>query len=76
MFQKITGEKRRTPVGTWVHEGGIELQYKKYFISEIVFYSGNHSFCREKLVEIPVFRWKRPFCEKNTSFNTENEVFL
>ena len=35
---------------------------KEYFISEIVFDSGNLSFCREKLVEIPVFiRWKRPF---------------
>ena len=49
---------------------------KEYFISEIVFYSGNLSFCSEKLVEIPVFiRWKRPFHNKNTSFNTENEVF-
>ena len=49
---------------------------KEYFISEIVFYSGNLSFCREKLVEIPVFiRWKRPFRNKNTSVNTENEVF-
>ena len=35
---------------------------KEYFLSEIVFYSGNLSFCREKLVEIPGFiRWKRPF---------------
>ena len=35
---------------------------KEYFITEIVFYSGNHSFCREKLVENPVFIWwKRPF---------------
>ena len=49
---------------------------KEYFTSEIVFYSGNLSFCREKLVEIPgFFRWKRPFRNKNTSFNTENEVF-
>ena len=28
---------------------------KEYFITEIVFYSGNQSFCREKLVENPVF---------------------
>ena len=50
---------------------------KVYFLSEIVFYSGNLSFCREILVEIPVFiRWKRPFRnKKNTSVNTENEVF-
>ena len=38
---------------------------KEYFISEMVFYDGNLSFCREKLVEIPVFlRWKRPFRNK------------
>ena len=38
---------------------------KVYFISEIVFYGGNLSFCREKLVEIPVFiSWKRPFRNK------------
>ena len=38
---------------------------KEYFISEIVFYGGNLSFCREKIVEIPVFiRWKRPFRNK------------
>ena len=31
----------------------------------MVFYGGNLSFCREKLVEIPVFiRWKRPFRNK------------
>ena len=49
---------------------------KEYFTSEIVFYSGNLSFCIEKLAEIPCFfRWKRPFRNKNTSFNTENEVF-
>ena len=49
---------------------------KEYFTSEIVFYSGNLSFCREKLTEIPgFFWWKRPFRNKNTSFNTENEVF-
>ena len=49
---------------------------KEYFISEIVFYSGILSFCREKLAEIPGFiRWKRPFRNKNTSFNSENEVF-
>ena len=49
---------------------------KEYFTSEIVFYNGNLSFCREKLVEISCFfRWKRPFRKKNTSFNTENEVF-
>ena len=41
----------------------------------MVFYGGNLSFCREKLVEIPVFiRWKRPFRNKNTSVNTENEA--
>ena len=28
---------------------------KEYFASEIVFYSGNFSFCREKIVEIPGF---------------------
>ena len=49
---------------------------KEYFTSEIVFYSGILSFFREKLAEIPDFiRWKRPFRNKNTSFNTENEVF-
>ena len=49
---------------------------KEYFISEIVFYSRNLRFCRKKLVEIPVFiRWKRPFRNKNSSVNTENEVF-
>ena len=49
---------------------------KEYFTSGIVFYSGNLSFSREKLVEIPdFFRWKRPFRNKNTGFNTENEVF-
>ena len=45
---------------------------KEYFTSEIVFYIGNLSFCREKLAEIPGFiRWKRPFRNKNTSFNTK-----
>ena len=49
---------------------------KENFTSEIVFYSGNLSFCREKHVEISCFfRWQRPFRNKNTSFNTENEVF-
>ena len=49
---------------------------KEYFTSEIVFYSGNLSFCIEKLAEIPgFFWWKRPFRNKNTSFNTENKVF-
>ena len=39
---------------------------KEYFTSEILFYSGNLSFCREKLVEISCFfRWKRPFRNKN-----------
>ena len=38
---------------------------KEYFIFEMVFYGGNLCFCREKLVEIPVFiRWKRPFRNK------------
>ena len=49
---------------------------KEYFTSEIVFYSGNLSFCRQKLAEIPgFFWWKRLFRNKNNSFNTENEVF-
>ena len=49
---------------------------KEYFTSEIVFYSGNLSFCREKHVEISCFfRWQRPFRNKNTSFNSENDVF-
>ena len=49
---------------------------KEYFTSEIVFYSGNLSFCIEKLVEISCFfRWKRPFRNKNNIFKTENEVF-
>ena len=49
---------------------------KEYFISEIVFYSGNLNFCKEKLVEIPVFiGWKRPFRNKSTSVNSENEDF-
>ena len=49
---------------------------KEYFISEIVFYIGNLNFCREKLVEIPVlFGGKDRFVKKNTSVNTENEVF-
>ena len=41
---------------------------------------------REKLVETSVFlekifykirflQWRTPFCQKNTSYNTENEVF-
>ena len=42
---------------------------KEYFTSEIVFYSGKLSFCREKLVEIPgFFRWKRPFRNKKYQF--------
>ena len=57
---------------------------KEYFISEIVFYSGNLSFCREKLVEIPVFiRWKRPLRNKKipvlipkTRFSRRKEYFL
>ena len=49
---------------------------KEYFTSEIVFYSGILSFCREKNVEISCFfSWKRPFRNKNASFNIENEVF-
>ena len=49
---------------------------KVYSTSEIVFYSGNLSFCREKLVEIPrFFGGKDRFVIKNTSFNTEKEVF-
>ena len=42
---------------------------KEYFTSEIVFYSGNLSFCIEKLAEIPgFFRWKRPFSKKKYQF--------
>ena len=42
---------------------------KEYFTSEIVFYSGNLSFCREKLAEIPwFFWWKRPFRKKKYQF--------
>ena len=50
---------------------------KEYFTSEIVFHSGSLSFCREKFVEISCFfsLEKRPFRNKNTSFNSENEVF-
>ena len=47
---------------------------KEYFTSEIVFYSGILSFCREK--EIPgFFRWKRPFSKKKYQFQHQNEVF-
>ena len=49
---------------------------KEYFTFEIIFYSGNHSFCREK---IPVFfRWKRPFRNKKTPktrFSRRKEYF-
>ena len=49
---------------------------KECFLFEIVFYCGNLSFCREKLVEIPVFiRWNRPFRNKHTKVNIEKEVF-
>ena len=49
---------------------------KVYFTSEIVFYSGILSFCRENLAEIPgFFRWKRPFSKKKYQFNHQNEVF-
>ena len=50
---------------------------KEYFTSEIVFYSGNLSFCREKHGRNFVFfsLEKRPFRNKNISFNSENEVF-
>ena len=54
----------------------------EYFISEMVFSGGNLSFCREKLVEIPVFiRWKRPFGNKKlltpkTRFCRLNEYFI
>ena len=42
---------------------------KEYFTSEIVFYSGILSFCRENLAEIPgFFRWKRPFSKKKYQF--------
>ena len=52
------------------------FRLKEYIICEKLFYGGNLSFCRENLLEIPVFiRWKRPFRNKNTSVNTENEVF-
>ena len=48
---------------------------KGYFTSEIVFYSSNLSFSREKLVEIPFFPLEKTVLLENTSFNTENEVF-
>ena len=49
---------------------------KVYFTSEIVFYSGSLSFCREKFVEISCFfRWKKPFRNKNTSFNTKTRFY-
>ena len=39
----------------------------------MVFYGGNLSFCREKLVEIPVFiRWKRPFRNKQEAARLDN----
>ena len=42
---------------------------KECFTSEIVFYSRNLSFCREKLAEISCFfRWKRPFRSKKYQF--------
>ena len=45
---------------------------KEYFTSEIAFYSGNLSFCREKLVEISCFFLrKRPFRNKNTRCRKE-----
>ena len=46
---------------------------KEYFTSEILFYSGNPSFCREKHGRNFVFfsLEKRPFRNKNTSFNTK-----
>ena len=38
---------------------------KEYIISGKLFYGGNLSFCREKLVKIPVFiRWKDRFVIK------------
>ena len=46
-----------------------------YFTSEIVFYSRNLSFLREKSSRKSVFSGgKSPFCQKNTSFNIENEI--
>ena len=55
---------------------------KEYFTSEIVFYSGNLSFCREKLVEIPCFfRGKDRFVIKipvltpKTRFSRRKEYF-
>ena len=55
---------------------------KEYFTSEIVFYSGNLSFCREKLVVIPdFFRGKDRFVLKipvltpKTRFSRRKEYF-
>ena len=52
---------------------------KEYFTSEIVFYSGNLSFCREKLVEIPVFFCpfviKIPVLTPKTRFSRRKEYF-
>ena len=49
---------------------------KDYFTSEIVFYIGNLTFCREKLAEIPgFFRWKKPFSKKKYQFQHQNQVF-
>ena len=43
----------------------------------MVFYGGNLSFCREKLVEIPVFiRWKRPFRNKKIQVLTPKTRFF
>ena len=48
-----------------------------YFTSEIVFYSGNLSFSREKIVAIPFFFpvEKTVLLKKIQVLNTENEVF-
>ena len=49
----------------------------EYFTCEIVFYTGNLSFSREKIVAIP-FCFpveKTVLLKKYTSSNTENEVF-
>ena len=56
---------------------------KEYFTSEIVFYSGNFSFCREKIVEIPCFfsveknRFviKIPVLTLKTRFSRRKEYF-
>ena len=76
-FQGFFGGKDRFVIKIQVSTPKTRFSRRKeYFTSEIVFYSGNLSFCREKLAEIPgFFGGEDGFALKNTSFNTENEVF-